>query len=159
MKKEDVIQIAKDLMTKHGLIEQGWKFLFHDTISAMGWCSYKKKEISLNTFFVENESKFEVVDTILHEIAHALVGSGNGHNKIWKAKAIEIGCTGERCYHGKVGVNESKRKPRKVKAYVGTCPNCGGKRHSKVRKNMSCGKCDKIYNPEYKLIWEEYKGQ
>ena len=33
-----------------------------------------------------------VLDTILHEIAHALVGSHHKHDAVWKAKCKEIGC-------------------------------------------------------------------
>ena len=46
----------------------------------------------------KNADKDQINDTILHEIAHALVGPGNGHNLKWKKKAKEIGCTGK-IYH------------------------------------------------------------
>jgi hypothetical protein len=36
-------------------------------------------------------------DTILHEIAHALT-PGHNHDSVWRAKSIEIGCDGKRCY-------------------------------------------------------------
>ena len=36
-------------------------------------------------------SKEEIVDTILHEIAHAIVGSKHGHDAVWKAVARRIG--------------------------------------------------------------------
>ena len=41
----------------------------------------------------------EIKNTILHEIAHALVGPKHGHNEIWKQKALEIGCDAERCHY------------------------------------------------------------
>jgi hypothetical protein len=34
-------------------------------------------------------------DTILHEVAHALVGENHNHDEAWRAKAIELGATGE----------------------------------------------------------------
>ena len=40
-----------------------------------------------------------ITDTILHEIAHALVGPRHGHNAIWRQKAREIGCTAMRCHN------------------------------------------------------------
>ncbi len=40
----------------------------------------------------------EVKDTILHEIAHALVGKAHHHDDVWRAKALEIGCSGRRCH-------------------------------------------------------------
>ena len=35
----------------------------------------------------------------MHEIAHALVRKGHGHDAVWKAKALSIGCDGQRCGH------------------------------------------------------------
>ena len=55
----------------------------------------------------------EVLDTILHEIAHALVGPQHGHDAVWRAKAREIGCTGERCV--------SSDSPRVPGDWVGRC--------------------------------------
>merc|ERR1719221_1146271 len=44
----------------------------------------------------------QVRNTMLHEIAHALVGpskerGGRAHDDTWKACAREIGCNGRRC--------------------------------------------------------------
>jgi len=44
----------------------------------------------------ENESNFR--NTVLHEIAHLLVGPGNGHNRRWKAMHRRIGGNAERCH-------------------------------------------------------------
>ena len=50
-----------------------------------------KKLANINTF---EESQ----DVILHEIAHALVGRGHGHNEEWRNKCIEIGAKPEQYY-------------------------------------------------------------
>jgi SNF2 family DNA or RNA helicase len=34
----------------------------------------------------------ELINTIRHEVAHAIVGPGHGHNEVWADKAREIGC-------------------------------------------------------------------
>ena len=39
-----------------------------------------------------------MTESLLHEIAHALVGRKHNHDAEWKAKAREIGCTGERTH-------------------------------------------------------------
>lgn len=41
----------------------------------------------------------EIENTILHEIAHAIVGVGHGHRLKWQEKAIELGVTWKRIYH------------------------------------------------------------
>ena len=38
----------------------------------------------------------EVRDTILHEVAHALVGPGHGHDTVWKATAAQVGARPQR---------------------------------------------------------------
>ena len=40
----------------------------------------------------------EIDDTLLHEIAHALVGKAHGHDQVWQAKAVALGCSGKRCH-------------------------------------------------------------
>lgn len=47
--------------------------------------------IELNYNFVLNNHEVHVIETILHEIAHALT-PGNGHNHVWKEQARELGC-------------------------------------------------------------------
>ena len=53
----------------------------------------------MSRFYIEHAlaTPDEVKDTLLHEIAHALVGSQHQHNTTWRDKAIEIGCKGNRC--------------------------------------------------------------
>jgi predicted SprT family Zn-dependent metalloprotease len=47
--------------------------------------------IELSKHYVLRNPEHEVLDTILHEIAHALVGPGHGHDEVWKAKCVEVG--------------------------------------------------------------------
>lgn len=58
----------------------------------LGLCVHKDKSIILNAHHVDIHSDADVRCTILHEIAHAIVGPGQAHNDIWRDKAIEIGC-------------------------------------------------------------------
>ncbi len=96
--------------------------------------------------------KYRVKNTILHEIAHALVGNGNGHNWVWQQKALEIGCDGRRCF--------SRDKVKMPKPnYTATCKSCGklSHRYRKPRKQWSCGRCgggrfDEKYLLEFKRL-------
>lgn len=60
--------------------------------SYLGLCSYKDKCIILNAHHIDIHPDPDIVNTIRHEVAHAIVGPFNGHNEIWVAKAREIGC-------------------------------------------------------------------
>lgn len=56
----------------------------------LGLCSYKDKAIILNAHHVDLHLEEHVLDTILHEVAHALCPN-QGHNTIWAKKAQELG--------------------------------------------------------------------
>ena len=89
--------IAVSLMRQHGLIQKGWCFDFDQAKRRFGVCNYTLKEIRLSAPLTKINDETQVRDTILHEIAHALT-PGHGHDSVWKAKCVEIGCRPERCY-------------------------------------------------------------
>jgi len=104
----------------------------------------RRKIISLSKIYLPLLKPEEIKDTILHEIAHGLVGGKHGHDLMWKQKAIEIGCNGERLYHGEAHV-----KPK----YMGTCPNCGKRILRHRRKAISCSICDNKFNRDFLFVW------
>ena len=89
--------LAESLMQSHGLIKQGWRFQFDTAKRRFGVCKYGSKIIGLSAPLTNANDDAQVTDTILHEIAHALT-PGHGHDSVWKAKCVEIGCRPERCY-------------------------------------------------------------
>lgn len=98
MTNELVKQKTEEPLKQHGL--NGWKFEWlkkMNKFSKAGCCNYKTKTIKISPTFVELNDDDEVMNTILHEIAHALTPRHH-HNKFWKRKAIEIGCTGATHY-------------------------------------------------------------
>ena len=97
MELKQASKLAIELIDKHGLLNRGWHFAFDRANRRFGSCQYYRKRITLSKFLTELNSEQEVRNTILHEIAHALT-PGQHHNHIWRAKAKEIGCTGDRCY-------------------------------------------------------------
>jgi len=79
----------------------GWhvRMSLDDKVSFLGLCIHKDKVIMLNAHHVDIHPDWEVKDTILHEVAHAIVGPLHGHDKVWEAKAIELGAKPEACSH------------------------------------------------------------
>lgn len=53
-----------------------------------------------NKFIKANLSNDKIKDTVLHEIAHAIVGNNHYHDKVWKDCAQRIGSTGSRLATG-----------------------------------------------------------
>jgi len=133
-------------MLKHNMVD--WRFEFDNARARLGVCKFRTKTISLSRHFTEKLNTPEVQDVILHEIAHAIVGGRHGHDYVWKSKCIEIGCNPDRLYNGEVRV-ESK--------YTAVCPVCGQvhNRNRKPTRQVSCGKCSRIFNPKSLLTYTQ----
>lgn len=71
------------------------------TKTRAGQCNYRRKTVSVSTWLVEHNTLEEVINTITHEIAHAIsyvFFEHAGHGFIWKNIHIKIGGDGQRCY-------------------------------------------------------------
>ncbi len=132
-----VRQLALALLARHGLPD--WRLAFNRRKRTLGLCRYAAKTIELSLHLVDRNAEAEVRDTILHEIAHALVGPGHGHDAVWKAKAVAIGARSQRCGQadmprgrwqarcGGCGQGFSRhRKPRRLTGWF--CRACGPQR-------------------------------
>lgn len=96
-KQETAIRLLRTNLDKNGLTD--WNIRISRAVKRLGSCQYSKKTISLSSNFIETGTEASILNTILHEIAHALC-PGDGHGAKWKAKAIELGCDGKRCAEG-----------------------------------------------------------
>lgn len=93
---DSILRLALVLMEENNL--KGWRFRFDHSTRRAGCCNYRNKMISISFHLACTGKDADIRDTILHEIAHALVGKKHNHDAIWRAKAMEIGCSGERCH-------------------------------------------------------------
>jgi predicted SprT family Zn-dependent metalloprotease len=86
-----------ELLKKNGLYNQGWRYKFVNSTTATGMTFHGEEKIGLSKNFIHSEktTKEEIVNVILHEIAHAIVGAQEKHNEVWLSKALEIGCDGK----------------------------------------------------------------
>lgn len=142
-------KITKELMQQHGLIDSGWKFewLKHSLIA--GQCNYTHKKIVLSLELTALNTKSEVKDTIIHEIAHALT-PGDGHGKKWKAKCVELGCRPEQYFNDTQKVTAFSR-------YTAVCEACGFK-HKEAEKKLSCFcQASKKFKDRVVLNWIDRK--
>lgn len=156
MTQHDIMWHLAKLMTEHGLISKGWTFKLNNRKRSLGVCKYGPRRIEISRYIISLPRE-EIIDTILHEIAHALVGPTHGHNHVWKAKCREIGCKPQRC------ADQPMNAPAKWKL---VCTTCGyeRKRHRRTKKVRACGQCCRRYNSgnyteEFKLQWKANNGR
>lgn len=110
------ILIDKEMLD-HGLFANGWVFGWSNAKTICGQCLIYSKVITMSRHYATLNPEAEVRDTILHEIAHALVGPGHHHDRVWKRMAIAVGAKPIPCVDA-----QSVVMPKG--SYVGTCPGC-----------------------------------
>lgn len=99
MKINEVRDEARRLMNQYGL--NNWAFEFSRTKKAFGTCWFYRRKIQVSKGFIPINTREEIIDTILHEIAHALDWKRNkniGHSESWKVICREIGARPEATY-------------------------------------------------------------
>jgi SprT protein len=146
----EVIELANRLFQKHGLVN--YSFGFDRAVRRAGLCNYTERRITLSKHFVANSEIDAIEQVLLHEIAHALVGQGAGHGKVWKAKASELGYRHEKLSGEAVSKSASK--------WVGVCP--GNHKHYRMRKPtrmLSCKHCAPVFSRRYLITWTTNSGQ
>ena len=143
---------ARALLREHGLTE--WQFAFDNAKRRFGCCSFKRRTISVSKHLAALNSKERVLQTVKHEIAHALAGPAAHHGRAWKLAAMRLGVPPVRCYSDA----EVATPPAPFEA---TCGNCGKtcKRHRRPRGEISCGKCSgSRYQERFKLTFYDRRG-
>ena len=114
-----------------------WEIGFQNKYDALATCYHAPiQEIKLSKWFVKFNSNDEISKTLLHEIAHALVGSGLGHSRAWSEKAKEIGVINPTEFRDTSTLNRPEPN------YTGKC-NCliKFKRTKKRKSNGFCSIC------------------
>lgn len=91
MNRTTATQMLRALLDEHGLRDWHVRLTMDITKPYLGCTIYKDKCVVLNAHHVDSHPDVEVINTIRHEVAHALL-PGHSHDEIWAAKARELGC-------------------------------------------------------------------
>ena len=127
---KEFLILARLEMDKNGLID--WRLELDFAKVRAGACHFGEKKITFSRNFIKNSDQYDIQDTILHEVAHALVGPQHGHDKVWKQMATELGCSAKRCH----SLEFSKYK------WIRFCPNlCWEQKIHRKNVNLICKKC------------------
>ena len=136
----EVEKLAAGLLARHQAgsgLHADWGFGFDLSTARAGVCRYADKRIDLSVSYCLRATRAEIEDTLLHEIAHAIVGHRHHHDAVWKAVARALGCTAERCHDvahtparwlGECGCGQTWRRHRLSRRLRqgARCVKCGG---------------------------------
>lgn len=158
MNIEAAENLARELMNDHGL--EDWTFGWDRATSRYGMTSYARKHISLSKSLTNVREESDVRNTLLHEIAHALVGAGHGHGPAWRAKAHSLGMT--RTADASDAV---KSLIDSVAKYSTKCPVCGTEYSARRRLSSfserwceatpECRRVNSVRENRVYLVWFE----
>jgi predicted SprT family Zn-dependent metalloprotease len=113
-------RIQKDtieLLEKHDL--RGWRVNFDRELHRSGTCRYELKQIVYSIQFMETANAEERLNTILHEVAHAIAGHEAAHGEQWAQVHRSLGGTGEI-----QSLPPAALSTHEYFLWVGTCVNC-----------------------------------
>ena len=95
---QDIEDLARYALEDHGLAPE-WQFRWDRARQRAGACHHGKRLITLSRpIFAIPENRYDALDTILHEIAHAIAGPSANHGPEWQAAARSLGATPETCH-------------------------------------------------------------
>lgn len=150
------LRIAKSVLQQNGLND--WSLSVNSRAkSRHAQCNYTDKiiEFSRKTLTEEYPTR-DFLNTVYHEVAHAIVGPGHGHDRVWREKHISLGGNGMT----RSTINLNKNSDYK---YVGICPRNSEHKRYKHRRSakmfgISCGQCSPgKFDPELKFKWYQQK--
>lgn len=145
MKRNEIYSNARRLMDENGL--QAWSIAFDRSKRRGGLCIHARRTLQFGEAVLAVMSDEQCINTITHEIAHAMVGPGHQHDGTWQRQHRALGGNGERCHDTVV--------PGR---WQGVCPNGHTmNRHAKSDKMFrgSCGQCSRRFDERYRYTWTD----
>lgn len=144
----DPLQIREDaelLIAEH--LDERWSFAFDRARKRAGCCDFRRLRITVSRHVAALATREQMRQTLLHEIAHALVGPAAGHGPVWLREARRIGYLGGRTL-------ELPFDPAGA-PWTGRCPN--GHELPRFRapdaRPRSCPRCAPRFDERYLLVW------
>lgn len=146
MKLLEAEKLVLQLLDKHNLLANCWKFGWIKNSRAFGICNYTKKTIFLSMELVQLNNESEVTDTILHEIAHANT-PGDGHGNKWKKECVALGCRPIARFNEEMAVTINNK-------FEAKCGNCQKTYKNKLPIPLRCS-CNQFSATKTLLNWNQ----
>lgn len=145
-KFDRVRALAESKLAEH-LDPRVWSFRWDNAKRRAGLCDYQDKAISISSYYAQVHSIDETLQVVLHEVAHAMVGHGEGHGKKWKDTAASIGYRADKFTGREIAESFAP--------WVGTCPKGHVLyRYRRPTSPLSCGRCSKTFSKANLIEWQ-----
>ena len=129
-KLEQAMLVIAQLMADNGLSK--WTVKLNNKRASLAETWHSQKTITFSKYFILAADKSQVVGVTLHEVTHAILGAGHGHDKLFVEKCTEISPNAD---YAKYATSMPLRK------YILTCPRCGQSGSNNKNEVRYCGKC------------------
>ena len=129
-------------------LDSSWTFGFDHAKTRFGLCDHATKRITVSRYLAARAADDDVHQVLLHEVAHALAGSREGHGPGWKKRARELGYVGGRTHSSEAATEHAK--------WRGVCP--AGHiiiRFRRPKKPTSCATCSPRFDREFLITWHD----
>ena len=151
MSEDYARNIMLEELKKHKLFR--WRVGFNHRKSSVGLTKFGSRTIELSVYLIRYSSNEQIIDTIRHEIAHAIqfetFGYSN-HDKEWKKIASMIGANPSRT------IEDADFSKKILKKYSYSCQCCGitfGASRKLIRLDRRfCKHCYDLYNKKCRFI-------
>ena len=128
MELKRAIELAEEKIAEHGV---AYRVEIINSKTKLGHCDSKNRIIALSKPFIEINEEKVILNTILHEIAHALTPL-EGHSSKWREACRRIGAIPSRL--NKIAVQPKMK-------YTISCPECDYVGQTNSRFRHYCGRC------------------
>lgn len=143
------LHLARALLDEHGL--RDWSVGLDRAKTRAGATHFGTRRITLSGPLTRLHDDDLVRDTVLHEIAHALVGPAHGHDAVWKAKARQVGASDSRCF--------SSEAAKSLAPFIGVCTEGHEvRRHKRPTRLVTCAQCSPRFDLAHLFQWS-YRGR
>ena len=101
---------ARKILTEQSERLPEWRFALDDGQRRAGACHAPRRLVTVSRQFALEAPWEEVVDTVIHEVAHALT-PGHNHDRVWQAAAKGLGGTARRTHTVRFGAGSRRTRP------------------------------------------------
>jgi hypothetical protein len=171
----DAQQLCDKKLKEYGLYQKGWRTVFTKSEKYIGRCWHDVKRIELSLIHLNSRSEADLMDTIIHEIAHAICGQKEAHGPDWENQCKLMGLSNPKACGEYVNpdngraITASEMKPKRQFHRLNVTCHCG--RTAKAKSTivmggakwtlLECGHLTKLEqlgsNVNYRLVSESGK--